>query len=119
MSEAIAAAAWICPASSMCTIITDALRPYEFDRERAVDFGTVAAGQTLAEVKLALLVACLLDIDNRIADVEDGRSTLGKGPEEVYKLRSNPPLSIGQVGGRRSQLQTVFEINSPDSNRRE
>jgi len=33
-------------------IVTDALRPYEFDRERAVSFGTVTAGQKLAEVKL-------------------------------------------------------------------
>jgi hypothetical protein len=33
-------------------IITDALRPYEFDRERAVDFGTVAAGQKLADIRL-------------------------------------------------------------------
>lgn len=33
-------------------IVTDALRPYEFDRERAVDFGTVTAGQKLAGVNL-------------------------------------------------------------------
>jgi hypothetical protein len=33
-------------------IVTDALRPYEFDRERAVDFGTVAADQKLGEIKL-------------------------------------------------------------------
>jgi len=33
-------------------IVTDALRPYEFDRERAISFGTVTAGQKLAEVKL-------------------------------------------------------------------
>jgi len=33
-------------------IVTDALRPYEFDRERAVSFGTVTTGQKLAEVKL-------------------------------------------------------------------
>ena len=32
-------------------IVTDALRPYEFDRERAVDFGTVAAGQKLADAQ--------------------------------------------------------------------
>jgi len=35
-------------------IVTDALRAYEFDRERAVDFGAVAAGQELAEVKLSV-----------------------------------------------------------------
>jgi len=35
-------------------IVTDALRPYEFDRERAVDFGTVAAQQKLATVKLTV-----------------------------------------------------------------
>jgi hypothetical protein len=33
-------------------IVTDALRPYEFDRERAVDFTTVAAQQKLGEIKL-------------------------------------------------------------------
>jgi hypothetical protein len=33
-------------------IVTDALRAYEFDRERAVDFGKVDAGQKLAEIKL-------------------------------------------------------------------
>lgn len=33
-------------------IITDATRKYEFDRERAVDFGKVAAGQVLGELKL-------------------------------------------------------------------
>jgi hypothetical protein len=33
-------------------VVTDALRPYEFDREQAVDFGTVTAGQKLAEVTL-------------------------------------------------------------------
>jgi hypothetical protein len=33
-------------------LVTDALGRYEFDRERAVDFGTVAAGQELAEVNL-------------------------------------------------------------------
>ena len=33
-------------------IVTDALRPYEFDRERAVDFGTVTAGQKLGDIKL-------------------------------------------------------------------
>lgn len=33
-------------------IITDAKRPYEFDRERAVDFGQVTAGQRLAEFDL-------------------------------------------------------------------
>ncbi|MCY2989150.1 MAG: DUF2961 domain-containing protein, partial [Planctomycetota bacterium] len=36
------------------TLVTDALRPYEFDRERAVDFGTVAAQQKLATVKLTV-----------------------------------------------------------------
>jgi len=35
-----------------CRIVTDALRPYEFDRERAVDFGTVTAGQKLAEATI-------------------------------------------------------------------
>ena len=33
-------------------IITDAKRPYEFDRERAVDFGMVKAGQRLAEMHI-------------------------------------------------------------------
>lgn len=33
-------------------VITDALKPYEFDRERAVDFGTVSAGQKLADIDL-------------------------------------------------------------------
>ncbi len=33
-------------------IVTDALRPYEFDRERAVDFGNVLAGQQLAQTTL-------------------------------------------------------------------
>jgi hypothetical protein len=33
-------------------VINDASRPYEFDRERAVDFGKVAAGQKLAEAVL-------------------------------------------------------------------
>ena len=33
-------------------IVSDALRPYEFDRERAVDFGVVSAGQKLADVTL-------------------------------------------------------------------
>ncbi len=33
-------------------VVTDALRPYEFDRERAVDFGKVAAGRQLAQIKL-------------------------------------------------------------------
>ncbi len=33
-------------------IVTDALRPYEFDRERAVDFGTVTAGQILGSLNL-------------------------------------------------------------------
>ena len=33
-------------------IVTDALRSYEFDRERAVDFGAVIEGQKLAEIKL-------------------------------------------------------------------
>ena len=32
-------------------VVTDALRPYEFDREQAVDFGAATAGQTLAEIK--------------------------------------------------------------------
>ncbi|WP_165223690.1 DUF2961 domain-containing protein [Aquisphaera insulae] len=36
------------------TIVTDAKRPYEFDRERAVDLGTVAAGQKLAELTLTV-----------------------------------------------------------------
>ncbi|HEY5909629.1 MAG TPA: glycoside hydrolase family 172 protein [Verrucomicrobiae bacterium] len=40
--------------SGLCKIITDALRPYEFDRERAVDFGAVAAGHTLAQLKLSV-----------------------------------------------------------------
>jgi hypothetical protein len=35
-------------------IVTDALRAYEFDRERAVDFGPVKAGQKLAEFKLRI-----------------------------------------------------------------
>ena len=33
-------------------IVTDARRPYEFDRERAVDFGKVKAGQRLAEMHI-------------------------------------------------------------------
>jgi hypothetical protein len=35
-------------------IVTDAMRPYEFDRERAVDFGAVTAGQKLADLKLTV-----------------------------------------------------------------
>jgi len=35
-------------------IVTDALRPYEFDRERAVDFGMVTANQKLGQIKLAV-----------------------------------------------------------------
>ena len=38
--------------SGKAKLITDAARPYEFDRERAVDFGTVSAGQKLAETTL-------------------------------------------------------------------
>lgn len=33
-------------------IVTDALRPYELDRERAVDFGTVTPGRKLGDFKL-------------------------------------------------------------------
>jgi hypothetical protein len=33
-------------------VITDAKRPYEFDRERAVDFGKVKAGQRLADLHM-------------------------------------------------------------------
>jgi hypothetical protein len=33
-------------------IVTDALRPYEFDREQAVDFGSVEARQKLGDIKL-------------------------------------------------------------------
>ncbi len=35
-------------------IVTDALRPYEFDRERAVDLGMVAANQKLGELRLTV-----------------------------------------------------------------
>jgi len=35
-------------------IVTDALRAYEFDRERAVDFGMVTAIRKLGEIKLAV-----------------------------------------------------------------
>jgi len=35
-------------------IVTDALRPYEFDREQAVAFGKVAAGQMLAPFKVSV-----------------------------------------------------------------
>lgn len=35
-------------------IVTDARRPYEFDRERAVDFGKVKAGQRLGEITLTV-----------------------------------------------------------------
>jgi hypothetical protein len=35
-------------------IVTDAARAYEFDRERAVDFGPVTAGQKLAEFRLTV-----------------------------------------------------------------
>jgi hypothetical protein len=35
-------------------IVTDALCPYEFDRERAVDFGTVTVGQQLGQIELAV-----------------------------------------------------------------
>ncbi len=35
-------------------IVTDGLRPYEFDRERAVDFGTVSAGQKLGAIKIRI-----------------------------------------------------------------
>jgi hypothetical protein len=35
-------------------IVTDALRPYEFDRERAVDFGNAAAGRNLGEIRLSV-----------------------------------------------------------------
>lgn len=35
-------------------IVTDAQRPYEFDRERAVDFGTVAAGRKLGSLTLTV-----------------------------------------------------------------
>jgi hypothetical protein len=39
--------------SGKARIVTDALRPYEFDRERAVDFGDVAAGTKLGDLKLS------------------------------------------------------------------
>jgi len=38
--------------SGAAKIVTDARRSYEFDRERAVDFGAVSAGQKLAGFKL-------------------------------------------------------------------
>jgi hypothetical protein len=39
-------------AAGKAAIVTDALRPYEFDRERAVDFGKVAQGARLGELAL-------------------------------------------------------------------
>ena len=38
--------------SGAAKIVTDALRPYEFDREQAVDFGAVEAGRRLGDVKI-------------------------------------------------------------------
>ncbi len=47
------------------------------------------------EVKLALLVARLSDVDDRIADVDNGRSALGECSEEVDELRGHSPVAGG------------------------
>ncbi|MHB8970107.1 MAG: glycoside hydrolase family 172 protein [Pirellulaceae bacterium] len=48
--------------SGSAKIVTDALRSYEFDRERAVDFGAVTVGQQLGQVKLAVDSATVYDV---------------------------------------------------------
>ena len=70
-----------------------------------------------AEVELPFLVTGFLDIDYGLANVDYGNTPLGYWPEKVDKFRSHSSLAIGQVWGRRRHFQTVFEDDSPDSNR--
>jgi hypothetical protein len=80
-------------------IVTDARRPYEFDRERAVDFGTVAAGQKAGEFKLSADADSVYYLrlytapEAGVADlsVEVGGKTL------PIVARSKPPML--QLGG--------------------
>lgn len=83
------------------TLVTDAMRPYEFDRERAVDFGTVAAGKKLGKFKIAVDADGVYDVqlytapEEKIADL-----TLDVDGKKLDVAKHAPPSVL--------QLQSVF-----------
>jgi hypothetical protein len=71
-----------------------------------------------AEVPLTLLVTRLSEVHYR-AYVHDGYSASGEQSEEVDGLCRDSSFSLGEIGGRRGQFQTVPEIDSSDPDRLE
>ncbi|HNR97731.1 MAG TPA: DUF2961 domain-containing protein [Planctomycetota bacterium] len=83
--------------SGAATIVTDALRPYEFDRERAVSFGAVASGARLGEFTLDIAAAGVYyprihtAQEQGIADL-----TLESGGEKL-KIAARPAAHVLQL----------------------
>jgi hypothetical protein len=80
-------------------LVTDAMRAYEFDRERAVDFGQVTAGQKLAE--LTLQIAADGVYYPRIYTAPEAgiaELTLADGGK-LLAIEGKPKPSVRQLGG--------------------
>lgn len=87
--------------SGKCKILTDGLRSYEFDREQAVDFGTVQSGQKLAEIKLKVPTDGVYQ--PRVHTAPEA------GLAEISLLSGAKPLAIvGRPEPRVLQLGAVF-----------
>jgi hypothetical protein len=82
-------------------IVTDALRPYEFDRERAVDFGVVKAGQKLADVPLKVAADGVF-LPRIYTAAEDGIA------EVTLQIGTKTLAVISRPEARVAQLSTVF-----------
>ena len=80
-------------------VVTDALRPYEFDRERAADFGTVTAEQTLGPLRLPVESDGVYNLRLHTAP-EAGIAELSLGREgKRLPVASRPAPGVLQLGG--------------------
>lgn len=80
-------------------IVTDAWRPYEFDRERAVDFGMVSAGQKLADV--ALTIASDGVYSPRLYTAQEGgvADLSFENEGRTLAIEARPQAHVLQLGG--------------------
>jgi Protein of unknown function (DUF2961) len=81
-----------------CKIVTDAFRPYEFDRERGVDFGTVSADQRLAEITVNVSSDGVYQPRIYTAPEADlAEISLQSGPK-LLEILGRPEPGVAQLG---------------------
>ncbi len=79
-------------------LVTDALRPYEFDREQAVDFGKVSAGQKLGDVKLKVDADGVYQARIYTSPEKDGAQISFEAGGKRLPIVAQPQPNMAQLG---------------------